>query len=219
MYLCGDLDMKPITDFQQLDLTKSYTYADYLTWQFQERVELILGKIFMMPPAPGSKHQHIVSVLNSTIFNYLKGKPCRVFPSPFDVILQINGDTNTVIQPDITVVCDPSKLTEKGCTGSPDLVVEVLSKSSVTRDLHEKYNICEQAGVKEYWIVHPTEKTLIVFYLNEEGKYVPTKPLTTGDVVQSKVLPGLSLDLTEVFEDIVKEPEEDYSTYHRIPFN
>lgn len=211
--------MKPITDFQQLDLTKSYTYADYLTWQFQERVELILGKIFMMSPAPGSRHQHIVSVLNSTMFSYLKGRPCRVFPSPFDVILQLDGDSNTVIQPDVTVVCDQSKLTEKGCIGAPDLVVEVLSKSSVSKDLHEKYNICEQAGVKEYWVVHPTEKTLIVFYLNEEGKYVPTKPLTTGDVVQSKVLPGLSIDLNEVFEDIVKEPEEDYSTYNRIPFN
>lgn len=211
--------MKPITDFQQLDLTKSYTYADYLTWQFQERVELILGKIFMMSPAPSSRHQYVISVIQGTIFNYLKGKSCRVFPSPFDVILQLNGDSNTVIQPDVTVVCDPSKLTEKGCTGAPDLVVEVLSKSSVARDLHEKYNICEQAGIKEYWIVHPTEKTLMVFYLNEEGKYVPTKPLTTGDVVQSKVLPGLSLDLNEVFEDIVKEPEEDYSTYNRIPFN
>lgn len=211
--------MKPITDFQQLDLTKSYTYADYLTWQFQERVELILGKIFMMSPAPSSRHQYVISVIQGTIFNYLKGKSCRVFPSPFDVILQLNGDSNTVIQPDVTVVCDPSKLTEKGCTGAPDLVVEVLSKSSVARDLHEKYNICEQAGVKEYWIVHPTEKTLMVFYLNEEGEYVPTKPLTTGDVVQSKVLLGLSLDLSEVFEEIVKEPEEDYSTYNRIPFN
>lgn len=211
--------MKPITDFQQLDLTKSYTYADYLTWQFQERVELILGKIFMMSPAPGSKHQHISMVISSSIFNYLKGKPCRVFSSPFDVVLPVKDKSDTVIQPDVTVVCDPSKLTEKGCTGAPDLVVEVLSKSSVTRDLHEKYNICEQAGVKEYWIVHPTEKTLMVFFLNEGGKYVPTKPLTTGDVVQSKVLPGLSLDLNEVFEDIVKEPEDDYSTYNRIPFN
>ncbi len=219
MYLCSDWGMKPITDIQQLDLTKSYTYADYLTWQFQERVELILGKIFMMSPAPGSKHQHVSIAISSCIFNYLKGKSCRVFSAPFDVVLPVKDKSDTVIQPDVTVVCDPSKLTEKGCTGAPDLVVEVLSKSSVAKDLHEKYNICEQAGVKEYWVVHPTEKTLTIFYLSDEGKYVPTKPLTMGDVVQSKVLPGLSLDLNEVFEDIVKEPEEDYSNYHRIPSN
>lgn len=208
--------MKQITDFQQLDLTKRYTYADYLTWNFQERVELILGKIFKMSPAPGSRHQYVSLVIGSSIFNYLKGKPCRVFPAPFDVILPISSAANTVVQPDVTVVCDLSKITERGCEGAPDLVVEVVSKSSVTRDLHEKYSIYEQAGVKEYWVVYPTEKTLIVFHLNQQGKYEPTKPLTQGDVVQSKVLSGFSLNLNEVFEDIVKEPEEEYGNMNRI---
>jgi len=216
LYLCLKKTMKQITDFQQLDLSKSYTYADYLTWNFQERVELILGKIFKMSPAPGSRHQYISMVISSAFFTHLKGNSCRVFPAPYDVILPITSTSNTVVQPDVTVVCDLSKVTERGCEGAPDLVVEVISKSSVTRDLHEKYSIYEQAGVKEYWVVYPTEKTLIVFHLNDLGKYEPTKPLTQGDVVQSKVLSGLSLDLNELFEDVVKEPEEEYGNMNRI---
>lgn len=207
---------KEINNINQLDLSNSYTYADYVTWKFQDRVELILGKIFKMSPAPGSQHQHVVSVIHGTFFNFLKGKSCRVFPSPFDVILPISATVNTVVQPDVSVVCDPSKVTERGCEGTPDLVVEVVSKSSVTRDLHEKYSIYEQAGVKEYWVVYPTEKTLIVFHLNQQGKYEPTKPLTQGDVVYSEVLSGFSLDLNELFEDIVKEPEEEYGNIKRI---
>jgi Uma2 family endonuclease len=208
--------MKTITDFNQLDVNGYYTYADYLSWRFQERVELIFGKIFKMSPAPNSKHQYTVSVLNSTIFQFLKGKACKVFPAPFDVILSIaNGIADTVVQPDITVVCDPSKITEQGCKGAPDLVVEIVSKSSVTRDLHEKYSIYEKAGVSEYWIVHPQDKTLVIFTLNE-GKYNPSKPLTKGDIAMSKVLPGFTLDLNELFIDLVEEPEEEYGAVNRI---
>lgn len=113
--------MKPITDINQLDLTKSYTYADYLTWQFQERVELIMGKIFKMSPAPTSRHQHVTMVISSGIYQFLKGKPCNVFPAPFDVTLpDVNGISNTVLQPDITVVCDLRlKLLSKGAKALP----------------------------------------------------------------------------------------------------
>ena len=203
--------MKPITDFNSLDLTKTYTYADYMTWKFQERVELIFGKIFKMSPAPTSKHQYAVSVLHGTVFQYLKGKTCKVFPAPFDVILPASkGVINTVVQPDITVVCDPSKITERGCNGSPDLVMEVISKSSVTRDLHEKYGVYEKAGVKEYWIIHPQDRSLIIFLLDDFGKYQPSKPLTNGDKAASQILPGFVLDLNELFVDVVEEPEETY---------
>ena len=202
--------MKPITDINQLDVTKSYTYADYLTWQFQDRVELILGKIFRMSPAPTSKHQYAVSVLHGTIFQYLKGKPCLVFPAPFDVILPIHEVKNNVVQPDVTVVCDSSKITNQGCVGTPDLVVEVVSKSSVTRDLHEKYKLYETAGVREYWIVHPHDKTLVIFVLGGDGVYQPSKPLTRGDKATSHVLPGLVINLDELFVDVVEEPEESY---------
>jgi Uncharacterized protein conserved in cyanobacteria len=209
--------MSTITDINQLDLSKNYTYADYLTWSFQDRVELILGKIFKMSPAPTSKHQYSVSVLHGTIFNFLKGKPCKVFPAPFDVILPVTpGISNTVVQPDISVICDLSKITKEGCNGAPDLVVEVISKSSVTRDLHEKYLMYEMAGVKEYWIVQPQDKTLVIFRLNAGGKYESSKPLTKGDIANSSVLQGLEIDLTELFVDIVNEPEEEYKNVVRL---
>ena len=105
--------MKPITDISQLDITKSYTYADYLTWQFNDRVELIMGKIFNMSPAPSSQHQHITVAISSSIYQFLRNKPCKVFPAPFDVLLpDSSGVKNTVVQPDIMVVCDPSKITK-----------------------------------------------------------------------------------------------------------
>lgn len=203
--------MKPITDIGQLDLTKSYTYADYLTWQFTDRVELIMGKIFKMSPAPSSSYQHAVSVIHGTIFQFLKGKPCKVFPAPFDVSLpDASGVSQTVVQPDITVICDPSMITEQGCNGAPDMVVEVISKSSVKKDLHEKYGIYEKAGVKEYWIVQPEDRTLIIFTLTEAGHYQPSKLLTKGDIATSRVLSGLKIDLDELFIDVVSEPQELY---------
>jgi Uma2 family endonuclease len=198
-----------ITDINQLDFSKSYTYADYLTWKFQERVELIFGKIFRMSPAPTSKHQHAVTVITATIFQFLKGRACKVFPAPFDVMLPLENVKNNVVQPDVTVICNPSIITAKGCEGVPDVVVEIVSKSSVTRDLHEKYKLYELAGVREYWVVHPQDKTLIIFLL-EDGQYKPAKPLTKGDVAASTVLPGLTVDLDELFMDIVEEPEEGY---------
>ncbi len=205
------MQIEIITDINQIDLTKSYTYDDYLTWKFQERIELIFGMIFKMSPAPTSQHQHISVVISSSMYNFVKGKSCKVFAAPFDVILPVTpGISNTVVQPDITVVCDPSKITERGCNGAPDLVVEVVSKSSVTRDLHEKYGVYEQAGVKEYWIVHPHDRSLIIFFLDDKGRYQPSKPLTKGDIATSQVLPGLTIDLNELFIDVVEEPEEEY---------
>ena len=205
--------MKNITDISQLDISKSYTYADYLTWRIKERVELIMGKIYKMSPAPTSKHQYISSLIITAMVSYLKDKNCRVFAAPYDVTLPITnktGEPNTVVQPDICVVCDYAKITEKGCDGSPDLIVEIVSKSSVTRDLHEKYNLYELSGVKEYWVVHPNDKTLSIFRLGEDKKYVPAKPLTYGDMAESQVVPGLTIDLNEVFQDVVNEPEEGY---------
>src|SRR5690606_7361377 len=129
-------------------------------------------------------------VLNFHFFQFLKDKSCRVFPAPFDVrLMNAAGETDNqvvnVVQPDLTVVCDPAKIDEKGCKGSPDLVVEVISRNSVTKDLHEKYELYEAAGVSEYWIVHPNDQTLSLFTLNESGKYQTSKPLTKGDVARS----------------------------------
>ncbi|MBA4055395.1 MAG: hypothetical protein C0490_11835 [Marivirga sp.] len=201
--------MRNVTDINQLDLNARYNYADYVSWRFQERIELIWGKIFRMSPAPTSRHQHVVSVLHGTFFQYLKGKPCKVFPSPFDVVLPTSdGIPNTIVQPDVTVICDPSKITEQGCEGAPDLIVEVISKSSVTRDLHEKYAVYEQSGVQEYWVVHPYDRSLIIFLLDDKGSYQPSKPLTKGDIATSFVITGFTLNLDELFTDLAEEPEE-----------
>jgi len=170
-----------------------------------------------MSPAPTSRHQHTVSVLHGTLFHFLKGKVCKVFPSPFDVVLPTSDEIpNTIVQPDITVICDPSKIKEQGCVGAPDLIVEVISKSSVTRDLHEKFTVYEEAGVSEYWVVHPYDRSLIIFLLNDKGVYQPSKPLTKGDIAVSNVIAGFSLDLNELFTDVAEEPEEQYIGAVRI---
>lgn len=204
--------MIPITDINQLDLTKSYTYADYLTWQFKERVELIMGKIFKMSPAPMSQHQYTLGVILTMMSNHVRDRSCHVFAAPFDVTLPITnekGEPNTVVQPDLCVICNSEKITEKGCNGAPDLIVEILSKSSVMRDLHYKYELYERCGVREYWIISPNDKSMSIFYL-EHGKYITSRPMTYGDQPESRVLQGLQIDLNEVFQDVVQEPEEGY---------
>ncbi|MGB0880441.1 MAG: Uma2 family endonuclease [Polaribacter sp.] len=192
-----------ITDINQLDFNKKYTYADYLLWQFSERVELIRGKIFKMSPAPKRIHQKLVSNLHRDISNFVKRKNCEVYIAPFDVRLskkKKNKLVETVVQPDICVICDSSKLDERGCLGAPDLIVEVLSRSTSKKDLNEKKELYEENGVKEYWVVHPTEATLIQFILLD-GKYESKDIYTEGNILQSDAINGLHLDLTEIFED------------------
>lgn len=209
----------PVTALNQLDPQHYYTYADYLTWQFRERVELVLGKIFPMSPAAGSRHQQAVKSLMVHLQNHLHqtGIPCIVFPAPFDVIFpNPAGEAHTVLQPDLTVVCDPSKIKEKGCMGVPDLVVEVISPTSVRHDLHTKFLTYESYGVREYWVVYPREKNLILFKLNQSGNYSASKPITIGQPITSDIFPGLELDLDDVFKDVVYEPEPIYEKEIRI---
>jgi Uma2 family endonuclease len=133
-----------------LDVSKTYTYADYLKWTFDERLELIKGKIFKMSPAPGSVHQLISGAIFAELYNYLKGKPCKVFHAPFDVRLNKcsinNKDIQTVVQPDISVVCNPLKIDEKGCLGAPDIVVEILSPGNNKKELQNKYEYTKKTG-------------------------------------------------------------------------
>ena len=203
--------MSVIIDINQLDPSKHYTYADYLSWRLKDRIELIMGRIFKMSPAPSAEHQQIVSALHGNIYPYLKKKTCKIFPAPFDVVLpSASGNLDTVVQPDIVVICDLSKINEKGCMGAPDLVVEVVSKGSIKKDLHEKFALYEQSGIKEYWLVLPAERSLIIFTLDEKGKYQAAKPVTKGDKVVSAVLSGLEISVDEIFPDIVEEPDEGY---------
>ena len=205
-----------ITDINQLDLKKTYSYADYLLWKFEERVELIKGKILKMSPAPSRKHQGISSAIHIILGSYLKQQGCTLYAAPFDVRLPISEDLNiskkyknkakklqdgkilTVVQPDITVVCDPEKLDDKGCIGAPDLVIEILSPGNKNIELKDKFEIYQEAGIKEYWIVEPEEYILV--YTLTKGKYTGSKPFISGEQVSSSVLPGLSMSVSEIFK-------------------
>jgi Uma2 family endonuclease len=182
-----------------------YTYADYLKWTIEERLELIKGKIFRMSPAPNRMHQSISMRIIGPLYNLLRGQSCRVYAAPFDVRLPLKSkkdeDIITVVQPDVCVVCDLSKLDDKGCVGAPDIVVEILSPSNNKKELKNKYEVYEESGVKEYWIIYPVEKSFFRYILDEHGKFQPTHLLTEGDIVTTPILPGLELDLEEVFAD------------------
>lgn len=197
----------PITSLDQLDLNKVYSYSDYLNWQFKERLELLRGKIALMSPAPNRRHQEIAIELQSTIWNFLQNKSCKVFPAPFDVRLPKPGNqasdssVYTVVQPDICVVCDPAKLDEQGCIGAPDIMVEILSPGNSKREMKDKYDLYEEAGVQEYWIVSPAERTVFVFVLNAEGQFIGQQPLTDEDFLTTPLLPGLKIALAQVFAE------------------
>lgn len=189
-----------------LDINKTYTYADYLKWTFDERLELIKGKIFKMSPVPGSVHQIISAAVSNELYNYLKGKPCRVFSAPFDVRLirrsMDDKDVTTVVQPDICVICDPKKVDAKGCIGSPDIVVEILSPGNNKKELRNKFEAYEEAGVLEYWIINPTEKNLLQYILIA-GRFQAARPFTIDDELTTSILPGFTLTIDELFSDQV----------------
>lgn len=188
-----------ITSLDQLDLNKKYTYADYLTWQISERVELIKGKIFKMAPAPNRKHQEVSRILLHYLGNFLWKKKCKIYHPPFDVRLIKNGN-NTVVQPDICIVCDLNKLDKQGCKGAPELIIEILSPGNSRKELREKLNLYEENGVQEYWIINPLEEMLVIYLLNEKGKYVASNPYFAEDVIYSSVLPDFSIIIDQIFD-------------------
>ena len=194
--------MTPITDINQLDTSRTYTYADYLTWQFTEAVELIKGKLYRMSPAPANKHQAISIKLSGELYVLLKKYPCQLRAAPFDVRLTHTKDdrqVTTVVQPDLCVICDVTKLDEKGCLGAPDFIIEILSPGTSRKDTHEKFAIYEESGVQEYWLVDPTNQILDVFTL-ENDKYAFKGKFAKGDKVAIYTLPGLEIDLNDIFE-------------------
>lgn len=185
---------------------KYYTYEDILNWPGDERVELIDGEVYMMAPAPSPDHQSISWELILQIGNYLKGKKCRAYHAPFDVrLFEEDGDqprhVDTVVQPDLLVVCDPSKLDGHGCKGAPDLIIEILSPSTRQHDRLTKLNLYQRAGVREYWIVDPEEKTVIVMTLEDGEHYAPTA-YSSQATIPVGVLEDCKIDLKPVFEGI-----------------
>ncbi len=189
----------------ELDLNKQYTYADYLNWLDNKRRELINGFIRMMTPAPRRIHQEVSGNLHRFVSNYFVNKPCKVYHAPFDIRFVEKSKVNdkdiiNVVQPDISIICDLSKLDDRGCLGAPDMIIEILSLSSLRTDLKDKYQLYEHFGVKEYWIARPEEKSIEKFVLNK-GKYLQKGIFVEGDIVSPDLFPDLKIDVTEVFKD------------------
>lgn len=195
-----------ITRIDQLDLSKQYSYADYLKWQFQERVELIKGYIFKMSPAPARKHQVISRYFISQMVKYFDTHPCEWYHAPFDVRLprkaeSTDNQTFTVVQPDICVICDKSKLDRRGCVGAPDLIIEILSPGNTRKEMKDKFEVYEEAGVREYWIVQSEDKNVLVYTLNEQGIFIGHRPFIEDETMHSFIFPELKINLLEVFKD------------------
>lgn len=190
---------------EEPDPSLSYTYADYLSWKFEEQVELIRGRIYKVSPAPNTLHQQVSKKLLSRFFNFLEGESCQVFHAPFDVRLPIHNkqadkEITTVVQPDICVICDPSKIDERGCVGAPDLVVEILSPGNTKKEVKIKSALYEEAGIKEYWLVCPAEQNIIVFCLQQDGRYGGATIYASGDEIECAAVNGLTISLDDVFQ-------------------
>ena len=186
--------------------SKRYTYADYVTWFDDVRRELIDGLIHIMS-APKLIHAKIsreITVAMGWFIKKRKGK-CQIFHAPFDVRFPKNNETaddkvENVVQPDICVVCDPSKLDERGCIGAPDLMVEVLSPSTAKLDWEKKFDLYEASGVREYWIVDPKEKAIHIFLLQPDGKYNSGTVYHGAQKAPVHIFEGLEIDLGELFD-------------------
>lgn len=189
-----------------LDLNKRYTYADYLTWMDNVRRELLNGFINLMTPAPSRNHQRISTNLVSIFWNFLRNKSCEVYHAPSDVRLpkDKNGHNDktitTVVQPDIYVICDLSKMDDKGCLGAPDLIVEIVSANNSKRDIKDKFEIYQEHGVREYWIVNPNDENVTVFVLDKNEKFQFIGMYAGDDKIPVNIFNGdLRIDLSEVF--------------------
>jgi Uma2 family endonuclease len=197
-----------ITNISQLDMNGTYSYADYLTWKLMERVELIKGKIMKISPAPNVIHQSISRNFTGIFFNYFRTKNCRALAAPIDVSLydkkksvKQNKDVFTVVQPDLCVICDLEKLNELGCMGAPDLIIEILSPGNSKKEMRIKYDLYEEAGVREYWVADPEHQTVHIFVMDENEKYRTAGIYVCDDVMTAQIFPDLHVDLAEVFAD------------------
>lgn len=192
-----------ITSLSQLDPNGSYTYADYLLWKFEERIELLRGKIHKMA-APSRRHQGVSSNLHRFVSNALWKTSCKVYAAPFDVRLtrtKNNQQVKTVVQPDLCVICDSTKLDDQGCSGAPDLIIEILSPGNSKTEMKDKYELYQEAGVLEYWLVSPIEKTVQVFKLNDEGIFIGLQPKVEDDLLTTPIIPNLEIELMDVFAE------------------
>jgi len=193
-------------DTRNLDLNKRYTYADYLTWMDDVRRELFDGFIKLMTPAPSRKHQEISTNFMRIYSVFLFKKECKLYHAPSDVRFpkdkksKADKQVYTVLQPDLFVVCDLSKLDDRGCLGAPDLIIEITSPKNSQRDTRDKFEIYQEHGVREYWIVSPNDETVTVFLLDEKGKFQFKGIFAGDDKIPVNIFDGdLMVDLLEVF--------------------
>lgn len=182
-----------------------HTYADYCSWPDDVRYELIDGVAYAMGPAPVRRHQGVLLELARQVANILEGSPCRPYVAPFDVRLpktdEIDNDVDTVVQPDLVVICDRAKLDDKGCRGAPDWVVEVLSPSTAGHDQILKRALYQRVGVREYWLVHPVDRIVTMYTLNAGSYGVPDVRELVGTLAVG-VLPEIVIDWERVVREL-----------------
>lgn len=182
-----------------------YCYADYRSWPEELRGELIGGVFYDMSPAPSVPHQRAVGGIYEQLKRQLRGKTCRPFIAPIDVLLGAGEEsvdaTEDVVQPDVLVVCDPAKIGERFIRGAPDFVAEVLSPSTAGKDQVAKLALYEAAGVREVWLLHPVDRVLTIYTRPEPGaRYGRPQVLVAEGRARLAILPEVEIDLDEVFE-------------------
>ncbi|OLN29832.1 Uma2 family endonuclease [Desulfosporosinus metallidurans] len=182
---------------------QKYTYTDYVTWPEDKPMELIDGVPYAMTPAPSRIHQKISVELVRQISTYLHGKTCEVYAAPFDVRLtdinEADEEINNVVQPDISIICDQEKLDDKGCKGNPDLVMEIISPSSISMDYIKKLYLYEKYSVREYWIIHPIDKIVMVYKLIQNGKFARPEVYQIDETIKLGIFDDFTISLANVF--------------------
>ena len=186
------------------DRQERFSYDDYSNWTDEGRWELIDGVAYDMSPAPSRLHQEMLLKIVRPIADFLDDTPCEVYVAPFDVRLPedpeaSDKETLTVVQPDIVVVCDKSKLDERGCKGPPDFVIEILSPATAAKDMKIKRDLYERHGIREYWLVHPTDKTVMVYRIGADNEYGKAVICTGEDIVESTAIEGLKIGMADLF--------------------
>ncbi len=202
----NDFQTKPKVDEVNepfIDYQKTYTYADYLKLEIEEIVEIIRGKIFRMSPAPRVIHQSLSGNIFSKIHTGLKGKSCKVFHAPIDIVLPLENKkrnkSTTIVQPDICVICEVKIIEDKAVFGTPEFIIEIIAGQKVKKDTQIKFNLYEEAGVSEYWIVFAEMRFVEVFIL-ENGRFQRLNAFSEDDQIPCKTLPALEISIDDVFE-------------------
>ncbi len=202
-----------VSHYSQLDVNQLYSYADYLTWKFEEAIELIKGRLVKMS-TPNRRHQRISRELSGRFYLFFQQQPCEFYAAPFDVRLLdkrqssvTNLNIMTVVQPDLCIICDTHKLDDWGCLGAPDLVVEILSPSNATKEIRLKKDLYEENGIREYWIFDPEHETVHQFHLTKAGTYELVHIYVSDEVLACVIFPELQIALADIFYDATQVVE------------